>query len=639
MSNLRVINVSPREEEAPYFASVHANYDDADDVLDDSPMSTPGGATRAPLYTREEMPSPVASPAPASVFGASVNDQEYHDQASASSARPVAGDQNEEDDSELDSFNLQAPPPPTGRVTSSLEALTARFFSADHLDMILRDQSLAMRFSGFLGTYLPQHVGTLNQYKEAKKIMLALDYANAAANQMSLKYGHPIENAATLDRHFGARKNELAHELVHDALPAYLTHQLVSLVTDTLVKEITGHSAPVMRDLVPSLAEVYCISDPSLPDNPIVYASEEFYNTSMYSREQVIGRNCRFLQGPKTSSASIRRLVAALTQGEECCETVLNYKRDGTPFMNLLLIAPLYDNKGKARYFLGCQIDVSSLIEGGKGIESFAQLLFEDRLRDSYSANPVRRDPKETLREFGQLLSPEESDSISNRMRPASVAASGSLASGIPIRTKSRGSRIILGMDAPDPRPPQMWPHASLGPSGRLPGVYQNYLLVRPYPSLRITFTSPTLRIPGMLQSKLLDRIGGPEAVRTGLLEALMNGTGVTAKIAWLTSGSDMLEHGKVRWIHCTPLLGSDEKVGVWMVVMVENELVTGGLNRHSQVITPGVDSVQGAQRYTGAKLYADYLRREGRPGTGQTLPSSSSTREMRTVDEVFRDF
>ncbi|KAI7042315.1 hypothetical protein KC352_g46504, partial [Hortaea werneckii] len=107
-----------------------------------------------------------------------------------------------------------------------------------------------------------------------------------------------------------------------------------------------------MRELIPSLAEVYCVTDPSLPDNPIVYASEEFYNTTQYGREYVIGRNCRFLQGPKSSNSTVRRLIDALTAGQEICETILNYRRDGSPFVNLLMLAPLYDNKGQVRYFL-----------------------------------------------------------------------------------------------------------------------------------------------------------------------------------------------------------------------------------------------------------------------------------------------
>ena len=67
---------------------------------------------------------------------------------------------------------------------------------------------------------------------------------------------------------------ENVESLLEDALPAYVTHRLTQLVTESLVKEITGNNAPIMRELIPSLAEVYCITDPSLPDNPIVYASE-----------------------------------------------------------------------------------------------------------------------------------------------------------------------------------------------------------------------------------------------------------------------------------------------------------------------------------------------------------------------------
>lgn len=269
MSNLRVINVSPREEQPQYFASVHAfDYD----VLDDSPMSTPDRATHVPLSIREGMSSRIASPTPASILQTPYEREE--EQITAEPSRPLTDDADGEDEFELgDSYNLKAPLPP-GQLSNSLEALTERFFSADHLDVILRDQSLATRFSGFLTTYLPQYVGTLKQYGEAKKVLTALEYANATAGQLSLQYGQSMPSTARLDESFEARKNELVRGLVNDALPAFLTHQLVSLVTDTLVKEITGNSAPIMRELVPSLAEVYCISDPSLPDNPIVYASE-----------------------------------------------------------------------------------------------------------------------------------------------------------------------------------------------------------------------------------------------------------------------------------------------------------------------------------------------------------------------------
>lgn len=146
---------------------------------------------------------------------------------------------------------------------------------------------------------------------------------------------------------------------------------MVRVVTDCLVKEITDCSAPITRELVEGLAEAYCLTDPSLPDSPIVYASEEFYKTTQYGREYVIGRNCRFLQGPKSHSSSVACISEALNQGQEICEILLNYRRDGSPFLNLVMMAPLYDNKGTIRYFIDCQVDKTKLVEGGLDLESF----------------------------------------------------------------------------------------------------------------------------------------------------------------------------------------------------------------------------------------------------------------------------
>jgi hypothetical protein len=144
--------------------------------------------------------------------------------------------------------------------------------------------------------------------------------------------------------------------------------------------------------------------------------------------------------------------------------------------------------------------------------------------------------------------------------------------------------------------------------------------------------------------------------VREGILDALSHGIGVTAKISWLTNSSgpgdreSMSIQSKPRWIHCTPLLGSDERVGVWMVVMVENEEVTGQLNRHQAATQGQLGSPVGAAspRFTGDKLYAEYLRREGRPDTAEgaemgasqgSRQSSARERERREVDDQFRDF
>ena len=169
---------------------------------------------------------------------------------------------------------------------------------------------------------------------------------------------------------------------------------------------------------------------------------------------------------------------------------------------------------------------------------------------------------------------------------------------------------------------------------------------MRPFPSLRITFTSPALRIPGLLQTKFLERVGGPSHVREGILDALAHGTSVTAKISWLSSPggpSDGVRgslEGKPRWIHCTPLLGSDEKVGVWMIVMVEHEEVTGSLNRGGSMSDAG--SVA-SPRFNGNKLYNQYLTREGKSPTHEGSQTSRHTagreREPRAAEHNFKDF
>ena len=78
----------------------------------------------------------------------------------------------------------------------------------------------------------------------------------------------------------------------------------------------------------------FVITDPSLPDNPIVFASAGFLVLTGYSLDQVLGRNCRFLQGAGTDPEHVRQLRDAVTAGEAVAVEILNYRRDGTPFWN-----------------------------------------------------------------------------------------------------------------------------------------------------------------------------------------------------------------------------------------------------------------------------------------------------------------
>ncbi|PWN24420.1 hypothetical protein BDZ90DRAFT_208071, partial [Jaminaea rosea] len=95
-----------------------------------------------------------------------------------------------------------------------------------------------------------------------------------------------------------------------------------------------------------------------LPDAAIVLVSPGFVSTTGYNTKAIIGRNCRFLQGPSTAPESVQRIRDALNAGRSCTEVLLNYRRDGTPFFCLLSIIPLRDAAGQVCYFIGGQTNV-----------------------------------------------------------------------------------------------------------------------------------------------------------------------------------------------------------------------------------------------------------------------------------------
>ena len=98
------------------------------------------------------------------------------------------------------------------------------------------------------------------------------------------------------------------------------------------------------------------VTNPNLPDNPIVYVNRAFETVTGFSSQAAIGRNCRFLQGNDTDPAAVQRLREAIADGEEVIVDVLNYRAAGEPFMNRLMIAPLLREDGEVAFFLGVQM-------------------------------------------------------------------------------------------------------------------------------------------------------------------------------------------------------------------------------------------------------------------------------------------
>ena len=97
------------------------------------------------------------------------------------------------------------------------------------------------------------------------------------------------------------------------------------------------------------------ITNPALPDNPMIYISEEFEEQTGYAPEEVLGQNCRFLQGPETDPNAVEAIRAALKARTTFTIDILNYRKSGEPFMNRLRIRPLFDEDGELTYFVGAQ--------------------------------------------------------------------------------------------------------------------------------------------------------------------------------------------------------------------------------------------------------------------------------------------
>ncbi|KAJ5788727.1 PAS-associated C-terminal [Penicillium paradoxum] len=467
------------------------------------------------------------------------------------------------------SYDLIAPYDGGDLPLYKLERIADIMFSSEHMLTILNNPRYLSRFRDFLLEERPRSISTLTYYLNATKALKALQYANAL---IRLSVDVPPPTVQTDEESVGVTVNRVLEQRVVDGLlaltaeelPAFITSRCITITSKIVEERVRGTLPMKFRGTSNALAEVFCLTDPSRPDNPIIFASDEFHRTTQYGMDYVLGRNCRFLQGPKTNANSVRRLREAIHAGRHHSELFLNYRRDGSPFMNLLQCAPLCDSQGRVKYFIGAQIDVSGLAMEGASMESLMELQTKyNKTEDEMIVDQPEPAEKDEFRELTELFSPRELCAVQEHgghlFQPPKSSAS--------------------------PRHPKSWPLSGPSPESEteairirdikspffrmsLAGVYENYLLVRPYPVLRILFTSPSLQIPGILQSSFLSRIGSSSAVKDDLLQAMKVGRSVTARIKWVTRSNP---EGRNRWVHCTPLMASNGQVGVWMVVIVDD--------------------------------------------------------------------
>ena len=191
---------------------------------------------------------------------------------------------------------------------------------------------------------------------------------------------------------------------------------VVSLRTDvTNLKEI--QETLILRDrAIAAVVSGVVITDPCQPDNPIVDVNPAFERMTGYSKEEAVGRNCRFLQGPESDEEAVAIIRDATSQVRNCQAVIRNYRKDGTPFWNEIKITPVRDSStGKLIHFVGVLTDVTERIESQKALLRVLDELHRSNQELEQFAYMVSHDLQEPLRmvaSYTQLLARRYKDQL-----------------------------------------------------------------------------------------------------------------------------------------------------------------------------------------------------------------------------------
>ncbi|MEQ1815544.1 MAG: PAS domain-containing protein [Nitrosomonas sp.] len=144
---------------------------------------------------------------------------------------------------------------------------------------------------------------------------------------------------------------------------------------DFIVEKDPGLIPQVLSKILDSCVNGVSLADPDQEDMPLVYVNKAFETITGYTLAEVVGKNCRFLQGKEHDQTEVNKLREAIKDKKSVEVTLHNYRKNGELFYNHLLMSPLFDSNGNLLYFLGIQLDVTPQIRAEEEIKALKEQL------------------------------------------------------------------------------------------------------------------------------------------------------------------------------------------------------------------------------------------------------------------------
>lgn len=173
-----------------------------------------------------------------------------------------------------------------------------------------------------------------------------------------------------------------------------------------LESERLNDQLQVLQRAMAISSEGITISDARRGDMPLIYVNAGFERLTGYSRQEVLNRNCRFLQGPDTPPEEVAKIRAALKEGRQYTGELLNYRKDGTPFWNRISLTPLRNREGRITHYVGVQSDITERVQAEQSVRDALSLL-ESVNRQLTSANRRMKRELAAAAKIQQALLPD----------------------------------------------------------------------------------------------------------------------------------------------------------------------------------------------------------------------------------------